>query len=191
LARAGSNRSLAASMQTPIYMPLSTPAYAGEDIAVNDSTTIVQLNAAPVANGEIGQWTVLSGEGGSFTQANNNSSQFKGSPCNSYTLRFTKNGCSQNYDDVVVSFNHQASVAVAGEDQLLIAGITQTMLNAIAPAGGETGEWTVIYGANYTFTDINSPSSSFSGAAGNEYILRWTVKSPCSATADYVRIRFQ
>jgi hypothetical protein len=92
LARAGRNRSLAAGMQTPIYMPLSTQAYAGEDIMVTDTLTSVQLNAQPTLPGESGRWTIVSGTGGAFENDRQHNTRFTGTPCNAYILRWTKQG---------------------------------------------------------------------------------------------------
>jgi hypothetical protein len=90
MARAGNNRSLDIGTTSGIRMPLSTPANAGTDILVTDTTTTVQLNAQAANPGERGQWSIVSGTGGSFINQNAHNSNFIGSPCTDYILRWTK-----------------------------------------------------------------------------------------------------
>jgi len=88
------------------------------------------------------------------------------------------------------------SSANAGADQTGVNAIcgTSTNLTAIAPTVG-TGVWSISplnTGAlPYTITDTNDENSSFSGLAGETYILRWTVTNgPCASSFDDVTVQF-
>ncbi len=190
LARAGSNRSLAAGMQTPIYMPLSTPAYAGEDIMVTDTSTSVQLNAQPTLPGESGQWTIVSGTGGAFENDRQHNTRFTGTPCNAYILRWTKQGCTETYDELNVAFFQATTTANAGSDQSFNDATTQTTLNANQPATGQTGIWTVVSGTGGVFADASSPTTQFTGQSCTAYVLKWSLSGNCFSSDDNVNISF-
>ncbi|MEZ4931477.1 MAG: MopE-related protein [Saprospiraceae bacterium] len=68
---------------------------------------------------------------------------------------------------------------------------TSTSLAANAPGVG-SGTWTEVAGdGNGVFGDASSPTSSFSGTAGQAYTLRWTVtNAPCPTSTDDVMIAF-
>lgn len=190
LARAGRNRSDAVGMQSPIYMPLSVPAYAGEDAVITGFEPRLQLNAQVAANGEIGTWSVVSGEGGSFSDVNSAQAVFSGRPCSSYALRWSLQGCSNSSDELNVTFNQQSNTANAGPD-VSVAGTTQLVLNANAPASGETGAWTILSGNGGLLIEATQFNSSFSGLADNQYLLRWSLTGACNASADYVLVKFE
>ncbi len=190
LARAGRNRSLAAGMQTPIYMPLSTPAYAGEDIMVTDTSTSVQLYAQPTLPGESGLWTILSGTGGAFENDHQHNSRFIGTPCNAYILRWTKQGCTETYDELNVSFYPATTTANAGSDQSFNDATTQTTLNANQPATGQAGIWTVVSGEGGVFADASSPTTQFTGQSCTAYVLKWSLSGNCFSSDDIVNISF-
>ena len=137
MARAGNNRSLEIGTTSGIRMPLSTPAIAGTDILVTDTATTVQLNAQAANAGERGQWTIISGTGGSFSNLNAHNSNFKGSPCTDYVLRWKKTGCTESFDEVNVKFRKAITIADAGANQTFTDGTTQATLNANNPGAGE------------------------------------------------------
>jgi uncharacterized protein (TIGR02145 family) len=190
LARAGSNRSLAASMQMPIYMPLSSPAYAGEDIMVTDTSTSVQFNAQPTLPGESGRWTIISGTGGAFENDRQHNTRFTGTPCNAYILRWTIQGCTETYDELNVAFYPATITANAGSDQSFNDATTQTTLNANQSATGQTGLWTVVSGEGGVFADASSPTTQFTGQSCTAYVLKWSLSGNCFSSDDNVNISF-
>jgi len=82
----------------------------------------------------------------------------------------------------------QPSQADAGPDQLNVEG-TSVTLAGNTPASG-TGNWAVISGVGGTIADADSPTSSFSGLAGNSYELAWTITTDCGSSTDTVAISF-
>jgi uncharacterized protein (TIGR02145 family) len=190
LARAGRNRSLAAGMQTPIYMPLSTPAFAGEDIMVTDTSTSVQLNAQPTLPGESGRWTILSGTGGAFANNTQYNTKFSGLFCTQYVLRWSKQGCTDSYDDLSVAFIPEITQANAGDDQVFYNNTIQATLNANNPGVHQTGLWSVVSGEGGEFADATSPITQFTGQSCTDYVLLWSISGVCGTTSDGVNIRF-
>ena len=190
LARAGRNRSDAVGMQSPIYMPLSVPAYAGEDVLITDTTTIIQLNAQAATVGEAGRWSIVSGSGGSFANERQHNTSFTGTPCNAYVLRWSKQGCTETFDEVNVSFYPSLTTANAGSDQVFTNSTTQTTLNANAPGLGQTGLWTIVSGEGGTFADASAPNTTFTGQSCTEYVLKWTISGTCDNSDDNVTIKF-
>ncbi|HOW26569.1 MAG TPA: FISUMP domain-containing protein [Bacteroidales bacterium] len=78
--------------------------------------------------------------------------------------------------------------ANAGPDQVNIPG-TSTTLAGNTPTSG-TGVWLIIDGANGTIADTANPVSAFTGLAGNDYSLTWTITTACGNSADTVVISF-
>jgi hypothetical protein len=191
MARAGKNRSLDIGNAQGIFMPLSTLADAGLDVSFSDSTNTIRLNAGAPVNGESGSWSVVLGIGGSFSNSNLHNSFFTGLHCNNYTLRWTKKGCSESYDEMSVSFQQiVSSNANAGSNQIINDTTCQVLLNAIPAAPGETGTWSIVSNNQGSFSDINSPNAVFRGSPCSTYSLKWTV-GVCGFTSDNVSISFQ
>jgi hypothetical protein len=192
MARAGNNRSLDIGNAQGIYMPLSTPANAGSDVIFSDSTNTCQLNALAPVNGESGSWTIVSGSGGSFSNSNQHNSFFTGLPCSDYTLRWTKKGCSESYDDLSVRFQQiSLSIVDAGVNQTINDTTSQVVLQASSAIPGEMGTWTVLTGDGGTFSDIHSPNAIFRGEPCTGYSLKWTVGVCSGNNSDNVDIIFQ
>ncbi len=191
MARAGNNRSLDIGTTSVIRMPLSTPASAGTDVIVTDTSTTTQLNAQAPNAGERGQWTLVSGIGGAFSNLNAHNSNFTGLPCTEYVLRWTKTGCTETFDEVNVKFQKAITIANAGASQNIATNATQATLAANAPASGEAGAWTIVTGVGGSFSNTNSATSTFTGNACTNYILRWTISGLCSSSIDELSVNFQ
>jgi len=191
MARAGNNRSLDIGTASGIRMPLSTPAIAGTDILVTDTSTTVQLNAQAANAGERGQWTIVSGTGGSFSNFNAHNSNYTGTPCTDYVLRWTKSGCTETFDEVNVKFRKSTTTANSGANQTITSSAIQVTLSANSPAAGETGIWSIVSGAGGSFSNVNSASSIFNGSACTSYVLRWTISGICSTSIDELNVNFQ
>jgi hypothetical protein len=141
-----------------------------------------------------GQWSVVSGVGGSFANENSPSTTFTGTAGASYTLRWTISNapCAASTDDVLITFNQNPTTSNAGADQVGITtcGLTTVTLAGNTPVIG-TGQWSVVSGVGGSFANENSPSTTFSGTAGESYTLRWTISNaPCTASTDDVVITF-
>lgn len=171
------------------------PANAGVDQigAATCGLTSVTLAANNPSPGT-GAWSIISGAGGSFGNLASTTSTFSGTGGVTYTLRWTiTNGtCSPSSDDVVIKFNQNPTVANAGPDQIGTAtcGLTSVTLAANTPVVG-TGSWSKVSGTGGSFSNASSPISTFSGTAGNTYVLRWTISnSPCTLSSDDVTVTF-
>ncbi len=153
------------------------------------TTTTLAANT-PIAG--VGAWSIVSGAGGSFTNAASPSSNFNGTIGTSYVLRWTISNppCVANTDDVTITFNNQPSIANAGLDQTNLCGVTTTTLAANTPIAG-VGAWSIVSGAGGNFSNAASPASTFNGTIGTSYVLRWTISNPpCVANTDDVTISF-
>ncbi len=155
-----------------------------------------------------GQWSIVSGSGGSFSGGSGNPANssiinplFSGVAGTTYTLRWTVSNspCTSAQDDMIVTFNENPTTANAGPDQTnaLTCGLTSVTLAANTPTVG-TGAWSIISGSGGSFsggagnpTNSDSPTATFNGVAGNTYTLRWTISNaPCTASTDDVDITF-
>ena len=95
----------------------------------------------------------------------------------------TNGPCISN-SSVTISFPANPTPANAGVDQNLSCGISTVTLAANTPVIG-TGSWSVITGAGGGFADVTDPATTFAGAAGTAYTLRWTIShGPCISTDD-------
>jgi gliding motility-associated-like protein len=170
-----------------------TTANAGPDQidAATCGLTLVTLAAnVPVVG--TGSWSLISGAGGSFTDATANNTTFSGTAGSIYTLRWTITNppCVQSFDDVVVTFNQNPTAANAGPDQAgaSTCGLTTVTLGANIPTVG-TGTWSVFSGTGGSFANTVVSNTTFTGIAGNTYILRWTINNaPCTPSTDDVII---
>ncbi len=172
-----------------------TPSNAGIDQtgSATCGLTEVTLNANAPAVG-IGAWSIISGTGGIITSSGSPSSTFTGSAGSTYTLRWTTSNspCTVSEDDIQITFNQNPTLADAGADQTgaTTCGLTSINLAGNIPSIG-SGSWVILNGTGGTVDSPSSPTSSFSGTAGNTYLLRWTISnSPCTATFDDVNVTF-
>ncbi len=99
--------------------------------------------------------------------------------------------CSPVVRSSVFRVNATASVSNAGPDQIgtSTCGLTIVSLAGNTPSSG-TGAWSIISGTGGTITTPSSPTSNFSGVAGNSYNLRWTVTNGVCVATDDVIITF-
>ena len=165
-----------------------TVANAGPDQTVCGPATLA-ANAPVVGTG---QWTVISGTGGSFADDTNPATTFSGVGGSTYVLRWTiTNGsCTATSDDVSITFDiNTPTTADAGSDQAICN--TSTTLAANTAVVG-TGAWSVVSGTGGIFGDASSPTSTFTGTAGTAYVLRWTISTTgtCTPSTDDVTISF-
>jgi len=168
--------------------PLPSQAEAGEDQHFADATLTTNLQGNIPVYGT-GTWTIESGNGGSFANANDPQTLFTGQQCESYSLIWTiTSPCGSTSDTVSVTFFITPTPANAGEDQT-ITQITWTTLAANTPLIGQ-GQWTIIQGNGGQLVTPNSPNSLFLGQTNSLYILRWKISGACSNSNDSVQISF-
>jgi gliding motility-associated-like protein len=141
-----------------------------------------------------GTWSIMSGAGGSFTDASLFNTTFSGTPGTTYVLRWTISNppCVASFDDVSIKFNLEPTIADAGPDQTGAAtcGLTVVTLAANTPVVG-TGTWSIISGAGGSFGNSSVNNTTFTGTAGTSYVLRWTISNPpCTPSTDDVNITF-
>ncbi|MBA2498880.1 MAG: hypothetical protein H0V30_04060 [Chitinophagaceae bacterium] len=153
-------------------------------------TTITLAANAPTVG--TGAWSIISGAGGTVTTPTSNTSTFSGTAGTTYTLRWTisNSPCTASTDDVTITFNSSPTTSNAGADQTVAAtcGSPSVTLAGNTPSVG-TGVWSIVSGTGGTITTPTSATSTFSGAHGTTYTLRWTISnSPCTASSDNVVI---
>ncbi|HEX8999155.1 MAG TPA: choice-of-anchor Q domain-containing protein, partial [Blastocatellia bacterium] len=104
------------------------------------------------------------------------------------TVRFqVSDGTLTGTGDLTVNVTASTppTVANAGPDQTVCA--TTATLAANTPTVG-TGAWSIISGTGGTVTTPSSPTSGFTGVAGNSYTLRWTITGTCATSTDDMAI---
>jgi hypothetical protein len=79
-----------------------------------------------------------------------------------------------------------ATIAKAGDDQSVVG--TLTTLAANVPESG-IGSWTITSGDGGTLTDPLSPTTTFTGAIGTTYLLKWSITG-CPSSEDEVSVTF-
>lgn len=162
--------------------------YAGADQELCNTST-AQLTATPLTAGS-GLWQISSGQGGSFSDANDPAATFTGILGETYTLTWTaSNGtCTPISDSIFVTFVDASTTADAGPD-LDVCGTTVTL-----NANGDTNEhsfWRILGGSGGSFSDIYDPQSQFSGRAGVAYDLQWVIDfGSCGSSRDHVSVAF-
>ena len=87
---------------------------------------------------------------------------------------------------------YQPNTSNAGPDQIgsSTCGLTSVTLAGNTPSTGTTGVWTVISGTGGSFGNVGNATSTFSGATGSAYTLRWTISTSCASSTDDVVITF-
>jgi len=173
-----------------------TPANAGTDQtgSATCGLTTVTLAATPVTVGS-GLWSILSGSGsgGSLTTTTKYNTTFSGTAGNTYKLQWAAtNGVCVSLDTTIITFNQNPTTANAGSNQTgsSTCGLTTVTLAGNTPTVG-TGTWSIISGTGGSFGNVNSPTSTFSGVAGNTYTLSWTISnSPCTSSSSSVTVTF-
>jgi hypothetical protein len=172
-----------------VCSPQPSQANAGAD-QLNVAGSSATLAANTPLNGT-GSWSVISGNGGSFSNANSPASVFNGITDNTYVLRWSiTTPCEVSSDDVVIQFicSPLPTSANAGNDQLNAPG-TSVSLGANTPVNG-TGAWTILSGVGGNVVNASSANSAFTGTAGSSYTLQWTITTACGVSQDQVSISF-
>ena len=165
-----------------------TTADAGEDQLFLDNTTTTVLQGNIPEMGE-GLWSIQNGQGGSFDDPYDPTTEFTGLQCETYTLRWTiSTPCHESYDEVIIEFNNTPTPADAGPDQWYLQG-TSTTLEGNTPENG-LGYWSIVSGTGGTIQFPTNPNSVFIGQQEVVYELKWTISTECNSSSDNVIIYF-
>lgn len=180
-------------LQITVNQPPTTSA-AGAD--QNGSGTCGLTTVTLAANSPsvgVGSWSIISGAGGSFSDASDESSDFSGTAGTTYTLRWTITNapCAASTDDVDITFNINPTTSNAGS-AISICSIGVASLSANTPTNG-SGVWSITSGPSSNlsqFSNTASPTSTFTPDGGTgSYVLTWTISnSPCTASSSNVTV---
>jgi hypothetical protein len=135
--------------------------------------TLVTLAANTPTVGT-GQWSVVSGTGGSFGNQSSPTSTFTGTPGTLYTLRWTitNSSCGSSSDDVMIKLNRNPQNVSAGTDIALDFN-SQAILTGSTTTSGTTHLWTTTNPGN----PIISDPTQFSITVNTQGIYVFTVTS--------------
>ncbi len=175
------------STVTITFNQLPTPANAGPDQTICGSNSAF-LWADTVLIGT-GNWSILSGIGGSIADSTSNNTTFTGTTGNTYTLLWTvTNDSCASADSITITFNQSPTPANAGPDQI-ICGADSATLAANQPVLG-IGNWSISSGGAGSFANSADSATVFTGTIGNTYVLLWTITNDSCASSDSVTITF-
>jgi gliding motility-associated-like protein len=187
--------------------PVPTTAAAGEDQSFCGTTVATLAGNTPVVGR--GEWSIVSGNGGTLVSPSSPISQFYGLNGVSYVLRWTiSSGTCKSYDDVTINFNILPDPPVAQSVQTFCGPRTVADLVATAPTGSHVNWYDSAVNGTYLApgTDLVPGTTSTyyaesDGGAGCKSLTRTAVTftiypSPAagitggnnycaSATADY------
>ena len=160
-----------------------TPAFAGQDTTVCNTTYFLSGNAPLVGTG---LWSLLSGQG-TPVQPNSPTSPVSnlGVGVNGF-IWVTSNGvCPSDTDTVYISRDENPTTANAGSDFDTCS--STVLLNGNAVMVG-TGEWTVISGNGvFNFDTIPNPTVDSLNLGPNDF--QWTITNGvCPPSVDVVRV---
>lgn len=184
------------NIQNPIANPSTTTTYtvtATTNGCSGTSSRTITVNPLPnVSAGSnqtvcSGTQVTLNGSGASTYTWNNNVSNgvaFTPLSTQTYTVTGTNaNGCSNTSSTTVTVLSNPLANAGGSNNGVSTCGINQVILGANTPQAGETGTWSVVSGVGGSFSNINSPTSSFTGNYGSTYTLQWTVSNGNCSTS--------
>ena len=165
-----------------------TRPYAGRDLV---SFEFVDLEGNQPLHGT-GNWTIIRGEGGKFTDSTVSNTRFYGEQGTTYAVRWTiSTQCDTLFDDALVRIrppcDPEPSLSYAGTDQI---NVIEAKLKANKPLVG-IGSWTIVSGLGGHIEDPRNPKSLFTGVEGETYVLRWNVRNECGLTMDDVIIKLK
>ena len=191
------------SSVNPIATPNNTTTYTLTATANGCSNTaqvnvtvnpLPSVSAGPNQTICSGSSVALYGSGATSYTWNNgvtNGVSFYPNNTQTYTVTGTNaNGCSNTSTTTVTVIS--APVANAGPPEIgsSTCGINQITLGANVPSVGQTGTWNVFSGVGGTFSNINSPTSTFTGNYGSSYILQWNVTNGQCSTSYQKSVTF-
>jgi len=137
----------------------------------------------------IGEWSIVNGGSGTFSNAATGNSNFTGDAIGTYVLRWTiSNGpCTPSTADITVNYYQAPSTASVGASQNLCGTLISGALGGNTPSVG-SGVWSIVSGGTGTFSDATDGGSIFTADNAGTYVLRWTISNrTCNpSTADVI-----
>jgi gliding motility-associated-like protein len=126
----------------------------------------------------IGEWSIVSGGTGTFSDISSGSSSFTANAYGTYVLRWTiTNGiCTPSTADITVIYSETPTTASAGENQNHCGSLVSDVLGGNTPVSGE-GAWSIVSGGTGAFSAVGAGNSIFTAASFGTYVLRWTISS--------------
>ncbi|HJQ23958.1 MAG TPA: HYR domain-containing protein, partial [Blastocatellia bacterium] len=181
--------SSSADVVITITQPPTMASTGGAQTICAGSTT-AGLGGNPPTSGT-GMWSIVSGGTGTFSPnaSTGNATFTPTSGAGTYVLRWTISNppCTASFADVTITAK-QPPTATVGANQTICALATTAGLGGNLPAGGATGQWSVVSGGTGTFSpNATTPNATFTHQSGSgPIVLRWTVANPpcADATAD-------
>lgn len=171
-------------MTITVYSASQSPASAGADQSICNTTSIVNLGANSPTFPAVGTWTVASGSG-TFSNSNSPVSTVSGLSVgtNCFTWTINNGACGAPTTDqiCVTVFDTNAPIANAGADQSFCLPTTSATLAANTPSFPSTGSWSLINGSG-TFANSTSPTSGVSGLSLGTNTFRWTINNGSCGT---------
>ncbi|WP_343694339.1 gliding motility-associated C-terminal domain-containing protein [Flavobacterium sp.] len=149
----------------------------------------VNLAATPVDEGEIGEWSQISGPNTIiFSDLNDPNAVATGFATNlsSYQLQWTVSYlhpgplCNAAASDTVTILTNNSSAASnsdAGPDACYPTGTTTFNLSGNTPGNFETGTWTVIPASGVIFADVNDPNTLVTVPGNGTYTFTWAIET--------------
>lgn len=154
----------------------------------------VNLSASSLDSNEKGQWKVITGGSGTFSNDTLPNSKFtlSGNNCigvMNVILRWTAtNGDCSVYDEVLVTYTGGAPVD-AGLHQAVTCATKVRLAGSCPGTGKQSGTWTLISGpGGGTFGNANTYNTTLGDLQVGTYYLKWTVNGPCVSNDDTVSI---
>lgn len=165
-----------------------TRPFAGRDLV---SFEFVDLEGNQPLHGT-GNWSLIRGEGGKFTDPKVSNTRFYGNQGTTYEIRWTiATQCDTLYDNALVRIrppcNPEPSFSYAGPDQI---NVIEAKLKANKPVTG-IGSWTIVSGLGGQLENPNDPKSLFTGVEGETYVLRWNIRNECGLTMDDIIVKLK
>jgi hypothetical protein len=169
----------------------TTPANAGPDQTLGScvNTSTLAATAVNTAAGEIGYWSLLSGNA-QLSNMNDPTASVSVLGPSVITLQWTvqsgQSGCPDLTDQMTITTLNLPTAPNAGSD--FTTCLSTTSLTGNAPGAGETGLWTVAP-TGPTFSAPSSASTNVSGmTVGTTYTFTWTISNavPCSTSENVV-----
>jgi hypothetical protein len=186
----GTCGSSAADVVVNIAQPPSTA-------TVGSNLTICRFNITPGLGGNtpsvgIGNWSVVSGGTGFFSNVNLPNATFAHTGgTGPLVLRWTisNSTCTPSFADVTVNISQPPTTATVGGPQTICGFGTTTGLGGNTPTAG-TGQWSVVSGGTGTFSNATASNATFTHTGGaGPIVLAWSISnSPCASSSAQVNI---
>ncbi|MEL7161403.1 MAG: hypothetical protein AAFN92_11665, partial [Bacteroidota bacterium] len=169
--------SCAAACQDPVLTGITVNPSSGCPGVVRTITINGSLNGAT-------EWVLRTGGCSGPQVATTTGNSFTVTPSTNTTYAVTALDCNSQTVCQTATASISAPAADAGADQFLSPGTSLTLAgNNPAPS---TGQWSIISGdGNGSVANPTQFNSTFSGTAGQSYVLRWSISGGgCSVTTD-------